>query len=158
MRVPDQKSPTRLACISSSGGVLPDVLAVVDNWPSANEQVWVAPRAVDTEDALRGRNVVWADEPAGSPLSMGRAVGQARALLVDRQIDWVISAGTAIALPFFLAARTCAARSLWVETLNIHGGQGRVAEVCSRLAERTLVQSADRLPAHRRALLIGELQ
>ena len=89
---------------------------------------------------------------------MLKSIGEARSILSEENVDWVISAGTAIAVPFFFAAKTAGVSALWVETLNMHGAQGRVAEVCSRLATRTLVQRPDRLLVHRRALLMGELQ
>lgn len=149
---------SRVAFVSSAGGVLPDVVALADNWPGVIEQLWVAPRAVDTAATLAGRRVIWIDEPTDRPASMMKATAAARSTLSNENVDWVVSAGTAIALPFFLAAKSSRVSSLWVETLNMHGGQGRVAELCSRLATRTLVQSPDRLIAHRRALLIGELQ
>lgn len=144
--------------VSSSGGVLPDVLSVADNWPSSITETWVVPRTVDTESKLAGRTVTWTDEPRSHPVSLVRATAEARSFLDSQHATWVVSAGTAVALPFFVAAKSLGLPSLWIETLNIHGGHGRVAEVCSRLATRTLVQSPDRLSAHRRALLIGELQ
>lgn len=148
----------RVAFVSSAGGVLRDVLTVANSWPDSVGQIWFAPRSVDTESALADRTVTWMDEPADSPTSMLRATAHARTTIQSHRIDWVVSAGTALALPFFVAAKGCGASTLWIETLNIHGEQGRVAEVCSRLATRTLVQSPDRLLAHRRALLVGELQ
>lgn len=147
-----------VAFVSSSGGVLPDVLAVANNWPVPVNELWIAPKTVDTEAKLGGRQVLWLDEPEGRPAAMLRATAAARTTLQERNIEWLASAGTAIALPFFLAAQSLGVSTLWIETLNIHGGHGRVAEVCSRLATRTLVQSPDRLLSHRRALLIGELQ
>ena len=149
---------TRIAFVSSAGGVLPDVVALADNWPVSIDEFWIAPRAADTEATLAGRRVTWIDEPGDTPGSIMKATAQARSTLSREKIDWVVSAGTAIALPFFLAAKTVGVSTLWVETLNMHGGQGRVAEVCSRLATRTLVQSPERFTAHRRAIFVGELQ
>ena len=147
-----------IAFVSSAGGVLPDVVAIADNWPTPARELWIAPPAIDTRATLCGREVIWVDEPADHPLSMLKASHSARSVLREQQVSWVVSAGTAIAVPFFLAAKSLGVSSVWVETLNIHGGQGRVAELCTRLATRTLVQSPDRLSAHRRALLVGELQ
>ncbi|MFV0259819.1 MAG: hypothetical protein ACK5PP_15385, partial [Acidimicrobiales bacterium] len=83
--------------------------------------------------------------------------GRARRRLGKLRPDWVVSAGTALAVPWFLAARSRSTPSIWIETLNLHGPQGRAAGVCSRLAERVLVQRPDRLLAHRRAVMVGEL-
>lgn len=149
---------TRVAFVSSAGGVLRDVLTVANGWPEPTAQIWFAARSIDTEAALDGRAVSWMDEPTAGPKSIARATARARTIIQSQNIEWVVSAGTALALPFFVAAKSCRISSLWIETLNIHGEQGRVAEICSRLATRTLVQSPDRLLAHRRAILVGELQ
>ena len=149
---------TVIAFVSSAGGVLPDVLTVADCWPGSCQQLWVAPPSVDTRATLHGRDVLWVDEPSEHPRSMLAATRAARTALREHRVDWVVSAGTAIAVPYFVAAKALGIPSVWVETLNIHGGHGRVAELCSRLATRTLVQSPDRLVAHRRAILVGELQ
>lgn len=149
---------TVIAFVTSAGGVLPDVLTVADSWPGSCKQLWVAPPSIDTRATLHGRSVHWVDEPSDHPRSMLTATRSARAHLRHQRVDWVVSAGTAIAVPYFIAAKSLSVPSIWVETLNIHGGHGRVAELCSRLATRTLVQSPDRLVAHRRAILVGELQ
>ncbi len=147
-----------IAFVSSAGGVLPDVLSVANNWPGSCRQLWVAPPSIDTRSTLCGRDVLWTEEPSEHPRSMLAATSAARSTLRDNDVEWVVSAGTAIAVPYFVAAKSLGIPSIWVETLNIHGAQGRVAEVCSRLATRTLVQSPERLAAHRRAILVGELQ
>lgn len=143
--------------VSSAGGVLLDVLAVRAAWPGSSVR-WVATRAEDTVERLAAEDVTWVDEPsARQPLALVGELRRARRALTEHRPDWVVSAGTAVAVPWFVAARSLRIPTLWIETLNLHGDQGRAAAVCSRLSERVLVQRPDRLACHRRAVLLGEL-
>lgn len=142
--------------VSSAGGVLLDALAVRAAWPGATVR-WVADRAADTAEVLADEDVTWADERPPHPVALVADLRQARTMLAAVRPDWVVSAGSAVAVPWFLAARSRRIPTLWIETLNLHGEQGRAAAICSRLAERVLVQRPDRLASHRRAVLLGEL-
>lgn len=144
--------------VSSAGGVCRDALAVRAAWGPGTVS-WIATRAADTEELLADEIVRWVDDEPGVADPWGIACEARRAdrWLAHSRPDWVVSAGTALAVPWFLAARRRGVPSLWIETLNLHGPQGRAARLCSRLAERVLVQRADRLLNHRRAVLVGEL-
>lgn len=142
--------------VSSPGGVLLDLLALERMWD--RDSHWVAVPAPDTLSSLSGRQVQWMDEATTLGIwRMPLDVRTAMKTLSDLDPDWVVSAGTGVALPWFIAARLKGVPSMWVETLNMHGEQGRVAAVCSKLAERVVVQRSDRLSYHRRATLVGEL-
>lgn len=144
--------------VTSAGGVLLDAMALGAGWPSGRIQ-WVAVRALDTEELLAGDVARWVEqEPSpGRPASwLAELVAAWRMLGVHRP-DWVVSAGTAVAVPWFVAARVRRIPCLWIETLNLHGPQGRAARLCTRLAERVLVQRPERLSEHRRVALVGEL-
>ncbi|MFV0524753.1 MAG: hypothetical protein ACK5RL_09665 [Acidimicrobiales bacterium] len=152
-----QRASAAAMFVSSPGGVLLDAVAVADAW--VGPVAWTATDAPDTRERLDGRDVDWVQtEPAGrAPRDLLAETRRARRVLVDRDTEWVVSAGTALAVPWFAAAAGLSIPSLWIETLNLHGRQGRAAAICSRLAERVLVQRPDRLLAHRRAVLVGEL-
>lgn len=142
--------------VSSPGGVFLDVLALDHMW--GRPAHWVAVAAPDTLSTLSGQRVQWTNEVTASGIwRMPADIRAAMRTLGEIEPDWVVSAGTAVALPWFVAARIKGVRSLWVETLNMHGEQGRVAAVCSRLAAQVVVQRSDRLSYHRRATLVGEL-
>lgn len=142
--------------VSSPGGVFLDVLALERMW--GRPSYWVAVGAPDTWSTLSERQVQWTDEATTSGLwRMPADTRAAMRTLGEVDPDWVVSAGTAVALPWFIAARVKGVPSLWVETLNMHGKQGTVAAICSRLADRVVVQRSDRLSYHRRASLVGEL-
>lgn len=142
--------------VSSAGGVLLDPIGLAEAW--AGPITWVAADAPDTRQRLAGLAVDWVEEPSSDdPVALVAETRRARACLKRQRPDWVVSAGTALAVPWFVAAKSLRIPSLWIETLNIHGQQGRAAIICSRLAERVLVQRSSRLIAHRRSVLVGEL-
>jgi UDP-N-acetylglucosamine:LPS N-acetylglucosamine transferase len=143
--------------VSSSGGVMLDVLALAAAW-HRHEIRWVSVEAPDTCEVLAGQDVAW--HPELRPRQVGAVatavVRARRSLLVDR-IDLVVSAGSGIAVPWFLAARWARVPSVWVTTFNVVGRPGLAARLCAALASQVLVQHPHLLDAHRRAVCVGEL-
>lgn len=147
----------RLLLVSSSGGVLEDLLALRPWWGELDRR-WVAVRSSDTEQLLADEQVTWRDDvTTSSPLRLRAAVDGAARDLAERPADLVVSAGTAVAVPYFVAARRSGVASWWVETFNMVGDPGRAARLCAALATRTLVQRPELLVDRPRAVLVGEL-
>ena len=147
----------RVLLISSSGGVLLDLLGL-HGWWSRHDPVWVAVPAPDTEAVLAGQRVHWLPEQAAArPLALLAATWTAWRLLGRERPDVLVSAGTGVAVGFFLAARARRVPSLWLETLNLVGEPGAASRLCSRLASRTLVQRRHLLATRPGAILLGEL-
>ena len=147
----------RLLLVSSSGGVLLDLLALEPFW-SRHDHVWAVVRAADTESALRGRDVRWLEEKSISrPLQLLRGVQESVRILRGERATAVLSSGTAAAVPFFVGARLLGIPSLWISTFNLIRTPGLSARVCSRLATTVLVQRESMRSAHPRAVLVGEL-
>ena len=147
----------RLLLVSSSGGVLEDLLALRPWWGGLDRR-WVAVRSADTEQLLAAEQVLWRDEAtASSPVRLRAAVAEATRDLAEDPVDLVVSAGTAVAVPYFVAARRSGVASWWVETFNMVGDPGRAARLCAALATRTLVQRPELLVDRPRAVLVGEL-
>ncbi len=150
-------APWRVMTVSSSGGVLLELLGVRP-WLSRHDVTWVCVPAEDTTSALCGERVHWFPEfETVSPVSCVAAWRRAARLLTEVEPDVVLSAGTGIAVPFFLAARVKRIPCVWLETFNVIGEPGRVARLCSRLAAMTLVQHPDLVRSRPRAAYIGAL-
>src|SRR4029450_4608149 len=95
----------RVLLVSSSGGVLLDLLALRPWW-QAHDPVWVAVPAPDTEAALAGQRGPWPPElTAGTKLRVLPATWRALRLLRAERPDVVVSAGTGVAVGFFPAPR-----------------------------------------------------
>jgi UDP-N-acetylglucosamine:LPS N-acetylglucosamine transferase len=147
----------RVLLVSSSGGVLPDLLALRPWW-GRYDACWVAVDAPDTRELLVSERVRWTPELSpGRPDQVLAAVPAARAALRASRFDLVVSAGSGVAVPWFLAARVAGVRAVWVETFNIVDRAGLAARLCARLASQVVVQRPHLLARHRRAVDVGEL-
>ena len=137
--------------------MLDDLMAMA-TWWSRLDRRWVAVRAPDTLELLAGESVTWAEDTTPSRVvPLVRSVTAANRDLARRPVDLIISAGTAVAVPYFLAARRRGIPSWWVETFNMVGTPGRAARICAVLATRTLVQRPHLLEDRPRSVLVGEL-
>jgi hypothetical protein len=147
----------RVLLVSSSGGVLLDLLAL-EPWWSRHDVSWVAVHAEDTAALLTGQRVHWErEQSAGRPLgALGAAVRGLRILRRERP-DVIISAGTGVAVGVFLAARVLRVPAVWLETFNIVDTAGSASKICGRLASAVLVQRPSLASTRPRAVLIGEL-
>jgi UDP-N-acetylglucosamine:LPS N-acetylglucosamine transferase len=147
----------RILLVSSSGGVLLDLLGLRPWW-SQHDVSWVAVPAPDTREILADEHVTWSKElTPRRPLAVARGVVAARRHLRRDGIDLVVSAGTGVAVPYFLAARSLGVSAWWVETLNVMSGSGIAARVCTRAGDLVLVQHSAMLGDYPRALFVGEL-
>ena len=150
-------SDRRVLAVSSAGGVMLDMLALLDRLEPAQVR-WVAVPMADTRAGLDGAEVVWTSElTANSPLGVLRALPRALRELRRFRPDALISAGTGVAVPYFVAARLLRIPSAFLETYNVRGRAGSAARVCGALASVVLVQHKAQLREHRRAKLVGAL-
>jgi UDP-N-acetylglucosamine:LPS N-acetylglucosamine transferase len=143
--------------VSSSGGVLLDLLAL-EPWWSRHETAWVAVRAPDTEALLSGHRVHWeSEQSARHPIGVLAATVRILRLLRSERPDLIISAGTGVAVGVFIAARLRRVPAIWIETFNLVDVPGIASRFCSRLAAAVLVQRPSLVDLRPRAVLIGEL-
>lgn len=147
----------RVLLVSSSGGVLLDLLAL-QPWWSRHDASWVAVHAEDTAALLAGQRVHWErEQSAHRPLGVLGAVMRSLRILRRERPDVIISAGTGVAVGVFLAARLLRIPALWLETFNIVDTAGSASRICGRLAAAVLVQRSSLVGTRPRAVLIGEL-
>lgn len=147
----------RILLVSSSGGVLLDVLAL-ESWWSRHDPVWVSVPAPDTTAALAGHRVHWQiEQSARRPWRALAATARAWTVLRRERPDVLVSAGTGVSVGFFIAARLRGVPSIWLETFNMVGRPGLAARICMRLAARVLVQRPELAASRPNAVLVGEL-
>ena len=119
---------------------------------------WVSVAAPDTRELLIDDDVSWIDElDANSLRELPYAVVRSYRDLRRRRPDAIASAGSGIAVPYFIAARALGIPAIWVETYNMVEGIGRSARICSALARTVLVQRTERLERYRRARFVGAM-
>ena len=150
-------TPYRVLLVSSSGGVLLDLLALRPWW-SRHGVSWIAVPAPDTTALLKDQRVHWEPEQsARRPLPMPAAVIRAVRILRAEHPDVIVSAGSGVAVGVFIAARLVGIPALWLETFNIVDRPGIASRVCGKLAAAVLVQRPALLASRPRAVLLGEL-
>ena len=145
----------KVLLVSSSGGVLLDLLALRPWW-QRHDTSWVAVRAADTEVALDGQAVHW--QPELLVASRLRALPAAfRAVRLLRRVrpEVILSAGGGVAVGVFLAAQLLQIPTVWIETLNQAGPPSGAARLCARMAGSVVVQRESRTGPD--TVLIGEL-
>lgn len=149
--------PQELLLVSSSGGVLLDLLAL-ERWWSRHNVTWVSVSAPDTKDVLSDHAVHWLPEQSASqPWRLPGATVRAWRHLGDVRPDVVVSPGTGVAVGYFLAAKLRRIPTIWIETFNMVDRPGFAARVCSRLAGAVVIQRPELLATRRNAVLVGEL-
>ena len=147
----------RIVLCSSSGGVLLDLLGLRPWW-ERHDTSWIAVAAPDAGELLADQPVRWMPEASPDrPARLAASVRAARRHLDEVRPDLVVSAGTGVAVPVFVAARSRGVASWWVETHNLVGRPGLAARVCGAMAERVLVQRPELLGDRRRSVLVSEL-
>ncbi len=130
----------------------------LEPWWSNHDVSWVAISATDTLDLLVDHPVRWTNElRAGDSFGLVRETAAAIRHLQQQRPQLVLSAGTGIAVPYFIAARLLGIRSWWLQTLNVGQDTGLASQLCERLATRVLVQRPELLAQHRRSAYLGEL-
>jgi UDP-N-acetylglucosamine:LPS N-acetylglucosamine transferase len=143
--------------VSSSGGVLLDLLALRPWW-FRHGVTWVAVPAPDTAALLKDERVHWQPElSARRPLTILTAVFRALRIVRAEHPDVIVSAGSGVAVAVFIAARLLGVPALWLETLNIVDRPGIAGRICGKLAAAVLVQRPALLESRPRAVLLGEL-
>ncbi|HEY1916965.1 MAG TPA: hypothetical protein VGH27_15455 [Streptosporangiaceae bacterium] len=143
--------------VSSSGGVLLDLLALKPWW-SRHAVSWVAVQAPDTTALLKDERVHWErEQSAGHPLPLLAATFRALRMLRQERPDVIISAGSGVAVGVFIAARMLRVPTFWLETFNIVGPPGIASRICGKLAAAVLVQRPALVASRPRAVLLGEL-
>jgi hypothetical protein len=147
----------RVLLVSSSGGVLLDLLALKPWW-SRHAAAWIAVAAPDTTALLSGQRVYWErEQSARRPIGVLAAAARALRILRREQPDLIISAGSGVAVGVFIAARLMQVPALWLETFNIVGGSGAASRMCGTLSAAVLVQRPALAASRPRAVLLGEL-
>jgi UDP-N-acetylglucosamine:LPS N-acetylglucosamine transferase len=143
--------------VSSSGGVLLDVLAL-EPWLRNHHVRYALVDAADTRDMFAGRDVDWLTECGSSPWQLAISIRRAVRLLRHRRPHLVITAGTGAGLAVVTAAWMLRIPRVWIETFNVIKRPGRASRIGGRLSSVVLVQSEVLVSAFgRKARFVGQL-
>jgi beta-1,4-N-acetylglucosaminyltransferase len=108
----------RVLIVCSSGGHLTQALAL-KSWWGDHERSWVTLPTEDARSRLVGEQVVEAHYPTVRNFpNLVRNFALARRVLRTVRPDLIFSTGAAIALPFFVQARSFGARTVFLEPVD----------------------------------------
>jgi hypothetical protein len=143
--------------VSSSGGVLLDLLAL-EPWWSRHNAVWAVESAPDTRSALaQATTVHWLAPPGRRLVPLAGSLRRALQIVRAEQPDVVVSAGSSLAVPFFAAARITRTPTVWVWTLNLVRTPGISGRMCAAMASEILLQRESMRSVRPRGVFVGEL-
>jgi beta-1,4-N-acetylglucosaminyltransferase len=145
----------RVLIVCSSGGHLTQALALRPWWGD-HERWWVTLPTEDARSRLRGENVVEAHYPTVRNLpNLARNFVLARRVLKDVRPHLVFSTGAAIALPFFVQARSVGARTAYLEPVDRISSPSLSGRLVYPFTDRFLVQWDGLLGAYPDAHNVG---
>jgi UDP-N-acetylglucosamine:LPS N-acetylglucosamine transferase len=147
----------RILFVSSSGGVLLDLLALAP-WCSKYRVTWAVVEGADTASALAGQRCYWIGNTSFKrPFRIVLDFVSAWRILRRERPQLIVSAGSGPAISFFAVARLLGIPTFWIYTLNILGTPGVSARICTRLSSRVFLQQKSMLSVHPEGIVIGEL-
>jgi UDP-N-acetylglucosamine:LPS N-acetylglucosamine transferase len=134
-----------------------DLLAL-EPWWAQHRTTWAVVKAPDTQAVLPDRQTIWVKERSADR-PVGAIAGFFEALRVLKRVrpELIVSAGSGVAIGFFLAAKLLGIPTFWVDTFNFIRSPSLSGRICSRLASEVLVQRPSMLKAHPHAIVLGEL-
>lgn len=145
----------RVLIVCSSGGHLTQALALAPWWGS-HERSWVTLPTEDARSRLQGERVVEAHYPTVRNLpNLLRNFTLARRVLRRERPHLIFSTGAAIALPFFVQARSVGARTVFLEPVDRISAPSLSGRLVYPFADRMLVQWDGLLPAYPDADNVG---
>ncbi|HEX5763374.1 MAG TPA: PssD/Cps14F family polysaccharide biosynthesis glycosyltransferase [Solirubrobacterales bacterium] len=146
----------RVMLVCSPGGHLQQMLALRPSWDGL-ERVWVTLDGPEVGQLLSGEEVVIAHGPTNRSLSrLLRNLVLAFKLLRASRPAVVLSTGAGVAVPFFVVAKLCGVRTVYVESLTRIDGLSLSGRLVYPLADRFFVQWPS-TSGRRRARYVGSV-
>jgi UDP-N-acetylglucosamine:LPS N-acetylglucosamine transferase len=145
----------RILFACSSGGHLAQLTAL-ESWWRENDRHWVTFDTADARAALEGESITWGYHPTTRNIpNLLRNTRLAWTTLRRERPDVVMSTGAAIAVPFFLLARTVGARTVYLEVYDRIDNATLTGRICTRLSDLFLVQWDEQRELYPDAVVVG---
>lgn len=122
----------RVALVASTGGHVDEAFEIAGQFADPSSRFWITARTVQTEALLAGEQVEWVSDIRAR--QAGQAAGAfpgALRLMREHRPKRLVSTGSALAVPYLLAARMVGVPVTYVESATRLAGPsltGRIAE------------------------------
>jgi beta-1,4-N-acetylglucosaminyltransferase len=147
----------KIALVGSSGGHLAHLL-VLRPWWSEHDRFWVT---FDTEDAvaaLADERTYWCHHPTNRNVrNLILNTILAVRILVRERPAVIVSAGAAVAVPFFYLGRVFGARTMFIEVVDRVHTPSLTGRLVAPVSTEIIVQWAEQKPFFRKPRLVGRL-
>jgi len=145
----------KVMLVCSGGGHLAQLYRLRPWWQQY-ERIWVTFSGVQAESLLRGETVVPAFEPTTRNIPNAlRNFRLAISLIRAERPDVIVSDGAGVAVPFFLVARACGVRTVYLEVYDRISRPTLTGKLCYPLTELFLVQWQEQVAQYSRGQVIG---
>lgn len=106
-----------VAMVASPGGHIDQAFEIADRFASRDNRFWITARTPQTEALLARERVEWVPQVRSRQgLRAARTFGLARRIMRRNRPDRVVSTGSALAVPYMLAARSSRIAVTYVES------------------------------------------
>lgn len=145
----------RVALVGSSGGHLAHLVSLREAWKDV-DRFWVTFGTDDARSLLAGERVYWCHHPTNRNLpNLIRNTILAFQLLRRERPTHIISAGAAVAVPFFYVGRLIGARLVYIEVFDRIASATLTGRLVQPITHHMLVQWPEQAELYRGAELIG---
>lgn len=147
----------RIALVGSSGGHLAHLL-VLRPWWSEHDRFWVTFDTEDAVEALSDERTYWCHHPTNRNVrNLILNTILAVKILVRERPTVVVSAGAAVAVPFFYLGRFFGARTMFIEVVDRVHTPSLTGRIVAPVSTEVVVQWAEQKRFFRRSRLVGRL-
>lgn len=147
----------KLLLVTSGGGHLAHLMALRPWW-SEHERSWVALDGADTRGRLAGERVHWVRGPTNrSARALLRNGVSAPRVLRRERPDRLVSAGAALAVPYFAWARALRIRTTFIEVMDRIERPSLTGRIVGPIATEVLVHWPEQVRHYPGAIVLGPL-
>lgn len=118
--------------VASPGGHVDEAFEIADQFAGRGDRFWITARTMQTETLLGAEDVEWVREvKARQALQASLSLRTAHKIMRERRPRLVVSTGSALSVPYIVAARASGAQAIYVESatrLDAPSLTGRIME------------------------------
>ena len=152
-----QDRPGPVLLVSSQGGHLTHLLAL-RSWWEKKDHLWVCPDTPDVTDRLAGERVLTSYFPTTRNVpNLLRNSRLAFQVLRRERPSLVVSAGAAVAVPFFVGAWAMRIPTVFIEVYDRVDTPTLTGRLCGPFTTRRIVQWESQLEFYPDASVVGPL-
>ena len=147
----------KIAFVTSPGGHLSHLL-LLRPFFERHERVWFAPATQDALHKLRDeRHIPIEAGVARRPAFALRTLARARSLLAAERPDVVVTAGSGMALPYLLVARSMGIATVFIEVYDRFERPSLTGALVAPWVDAVIAQWPEQLESYPSAVLLGPI-